>query len=385
MLQVYMYLLAMVVVAVCVFSRPAETAPVSRASDDDDMTHAIRCPTKIFPTNAVCQPNSYGMVCGCRQLPQQPLRPVLVSAEDVNSTLMSPDGYFLIVRCTANTAKSSLQLLPEFRCEPITPPEPRRCTFSAETLPQAIRMSQDMLIFDSDSSVAQNESYPSGTKLSISGCKQPWTLQRVRTGVDPVLTCVDGQWTLSGHGSPLCQACRLSAQGREYAEERHLVVESNATAYAIGSNLQLKCKKHFVQHGDVNVPCYRRPEDNTAVFGQFPRCEQMMCDMTDLSRLGMRAINGHRSRGFIRVGKSVNITCAKPRRAPASRDQQHHGHHGSNQLRYHGKKMVATCFPPLHATDHDGQLNWVGRFLVASPNEAEESSLRAASRSMNCR
>ena len=34
MLQVYMYLLAMVVVAVCVFSRPAETAPVSRASDD---------------------------------------------------------------------------------------------------------------------------------------------------------------------------------------------------------------------------------------------------------------------------------------------------------------------------------------------------------------
>ena len=115
------------------------------------------------------------------------------------------------------------------------------------------------------------------------------------------------------------------------------------------------------------------------------RYTEMMCDMTDLSRLGMRAINGHRSRGFIRVGKSVNITCAKPRRAPASRDQQHHGHHGSNQLRYHGKKMVATCFPPLHATDHDGQLNWVGRFLVASPNEAEESSLRAASRSMNCR
>eukprot|EP00117_Sycon_ciliatum_P046357 scpid97243/ scgid4589/ len=244
-------------------------------------------------------------------------------------------------------------------------------------------MSQDMLIFDTGSSVAQNESYPSGTKLSISACKYPWSLQSVRTGVDPVLTCVDGQWTSYGHGSPLCQACRLSAQGREYAEERHLVVESNATAYAIGSNLQLKCKKHFVQHGDVNVPCYRRPEDNTAVFGQFPRCEQILCDMTDISRLGMTTVNGRRMRGFVRVGKTVNITCSSPI-TTLSRDHYHHHPHARQRLRHHGKNMEVTCFPQHHVTGNGTTQNWLGRFLVSSPNEAEENSLNAVAMVMNC-
>eukprot|EP00117_Sycon_ciliatum_P008287 scpid102527/ scgid4589/ len=176
-------------------------------------------------------------------------------------------------------------------------------------------MSQDMLIFDTGSSVAQNESYPSGTKLSISACKYPWSLQSVRTGVDPVLTCVDGQWTSYGHGSPLCQ--------------------------------------------------------------------EILCDMTDISRLGMTTVNGRRMRGFVRVGKTVNITCSSPI-TTLSRDHYHHHPHARQRLRHHGKNMEVTCFPQHHVTGNGTTQNWLGRFLVSSPNEAEENSLNAVAMVMNC-
>lgn len=80
-----------------------------------------------------------------------------------------------------------------------------RCIFSRETLPQAITMSRKSLMFDSRWAVEEDMSFPSGTNLTISTCRQPWTLNTVRAGVRPVLRCVRGRWLLSEHGYPLCQ------------------------------------------------------------------------------------------------------------------------------------------------------------------------------------